>query len=64
MKRIKGNTDLNPPGNNIIEKCNRKRLGKKETEEFHTSVARGMFVTRRAIPDIHQTVALLSNRVK
>ena len=31
-------TALNPYGKNIFEKVNRRRLGKKETEELHTSV--------------------------
>ena len=64
MKIIKSNTALNPYGNNILKKGNRKRMGKKETEEFHNLVARGMFVAKRAIPDIHQMVAMLSMRVK
>ena len=64
MKISRSDTYLTPDGNNIFEKCNRKSLVKKETEEFHTSVARGMFVAKIAIPDIHQTVMVLSTRVK
>ena len=36
----------------------------KKTKYFHTSVARGTFVAKRARPEIHQTVAVLSTRVK
>ena len=64
MKRSISDTDLTSDGNNISEKDNRKIMGKKETEEFHTSVARGMFVVKISRPDIHQTVAVLSTRVK
>ena len=64
MKIIRNDTDLTPSRNDIFEKDSIKSLGKKETEEFHTSVARGMFVAKRAIPDIHQTVAVSSTRFK
>ena len=39
--------DLTPYGNNIFENGNRKRLGKKDTEELHNSVALGMFVAKK-----------------
>ena len=39
-------------------------MGKKETEEFHNSVAIGMFVAKIPRPDIHQMVAVSSIRVK
>ena len=64
MKISSSDTDLTPDGNNIFDKCNRKSLGKKETEEFHTSVAIGIVLDKRAIPDIHQTFAVLLKRVK
>ena len=37
---------------------------KKETAEFNTSVARVMFAAKRAIPDIHKTVVVLSMKDK
>ena len=64
MKISKSDTDSTPDRNNLFEKGNIKRMGKKESEEFHTSVARGIFLAKRAIPDIHQTFAVLSTRVK
>ena len=64
MKKSKGDTALTPYGNNIFEKGNTKSMAKKETVELHNSVARGMFVAKRVRPDIHQTVAVLSTRVK
>ena len=63
IKISKINTALTPDGNNIFEKGNIKRLGKKETEEFHASLSRGIFVVSRAIPDILQTVVVLSTMV-
>ena len=64
MKIGKSDTDLNPAGNIYFEKVNKKYLGKKETVWFHTSVERGMFVAKRAISDIHQTVAVFQTEVK
>ena len=48
----------------FLKKVKSKSLGKKETEEFHTSVARGMFVAKRLRPDIHQSVVVLSMNIK
>ena len=36
IKIRKSNTALTPARNNLFEKFNRKTLGKKETEQFHT----------------------------
>ena len=46
MKISKSDTTLIPDGNNIFEKVNSKRLGKK-IEEFRISVARGMFYSSK-----------------
>ena len=62
-KIIKSDTALNPAVNNIYGKGNSKKL-KKGTEEFHNSVARIMFVANREKLDIHQTVVVLSTRVR
>jgi len=34
-------------------------LPKKQAEEFHTMVAKGLFVCQRACPDIHTMIAAL-----
>ena len=47
MRISNSDTYLNPAGSIIFEKGNRKRLGKKETEELQTLVSRGMFVARK-----------------
>ena len=64
MRISRSDMALNPAGNNISEKGDIKRLGKKETEQFHTSVSRIMFIAKREGPYIHQTAAVLSTRVK
>ena len=57
-------TALHQSGDNLKKNVKVKGLLKKETEEFHTSVSRGMFVTNRAILDINQTVTVLSTMFK
>ena len=64
MKIIRSDTALTPAGNNLFEEGNSKRIGKKETTEFHNSVERGMFGAKIARPDINQTVAVFPTRVK
>ena len=61
---IKIYTALTPDGNTIFGNFNIKSLGKKETEDLYASVSRGMFLAKRARPDIHQMVAVLSIRIK
>jgi hypothetical protein len=39
-------------------------LDKQQAEEFHSIVAKGLFVCKRARPDIHPTIAFLCTRVK
>jgi len=39
-------------------------LPKKQAEEFHTIVAKGLFVCRRARPDIHTAIAALCMHVR
>jgi hypothetical protein len=40
------------------------KLTRTDAETFHTFVAKGLFVCKRARPDIHQVISLLSTRVK
>jgi hypothetical protein len=39
-------------------------LSKEQAEDFHTCVAKGLFLCKRARPDIHPTIAVLCTRVK
>ena len=52
-----------PAANNLFEKGKRKFLDKKRSEEYHTCVAKGLFLAKRARPDIHPAIAVLSTRV-
>ena len=42
----------------------RKKLNKQQAEIFHTTVAKGLFLAKRARPDIQTTIAYLCTRVK
>eukprot|EP00980_Cylindrotheca_fusiformis_P025029 scaffold12944_cov64-Cylindrotheca_fusiformis.AAC.1 len=50
-------TDIHstPAGNNLFEKGSGKLLEKQRQEAFHKSTAQGLFVSKRARPDIHPT---------
>ena len=54
------------PANENLFKVNEKspKLKKDKTEEFHTNVAKALFLCKRARPDIQPTVAFLCTRVK
>jgi hypothetical protein len=39
-------------------------LSKPQAEEFHTFVAKGLFLCKRAHPDLHTAIAVLCTRVK
>ena len=54
------------PANDNLFKVNEKspRLSREKAEEFHTTVARALFLSKRARPDIQPTVAFLCTRVK
>ena len=43
----------------MFEKGPNKLLERSRCEEFHTMTARGLFLTKRARPDIQQTIAVL-----
>ena len=40
------------------------KLGKQQSEDYHTFVAKGLFACKRARPDIHPAVSVLCTRVK
>lgn len=45
-------------------RANSPKLGKEKAEQFHTFVAKGLFVTKRARQDIQPAIAFLCTRVK
>ena len=59
-------TDLSqtPANEQLFDVGNGKRLTKDKSEEFHTTVAKGLFLSKRARPDVQPTVAFLCTRVQ
>jgi hypothetical protein len=59
-------TKSNYPWNNNLLKVDEKdpKLPKEKQELFRTFVAKGLFLCKRARPDIHPAIVFLSTRVK
>ena len=64
VKLSENDTMKTPGGSNLFEKGTGKLLEKDRKEEFHTVTARGLFMTKRARPDIQQTISVLCTRVQ
>jgi len=60
----KCDTALTPASKKLFEVGTGKDLDVSRKEMYHTYVAKAMFMSKRARPDIHQVVAFLSTRVK
>ena len=62
----KVSTGASTPANENLYKINERspKLNKTRAEEFHTTVAKALFVSKRARPDIQPTNAFLCTRVK
>ena len=54
---------ITPAGNNIFDNDNGKLLGKSQAEAFHTMVAKDLFLSNIARPDIHPMIDVLATRV-
>jgi hypothetical protein len=48
----------------LFSEGNGAKLDKARAEEFHTTVAKGLFLCKRARPDIQPSIAVLCTRVK
>ena len=57
-------TALSPAAENLFGEGPSKKLDDKRKETFHTWVAKGLFVAKRARPDIHPAIAVLCTRVR
>jgi hypothetical protein len=57
-------TAKTPAGHKLFNEGNGGLLNKERAELFHTMVAKGLFICKRARPDIQQPIALLCTRVK
>jgi len=53
-----------PAANNLFYKGIGKKLDNVKSEQFHTTVAKALFVAKRARPDILPTVSVLTTRVR
>ena len=53
-----------PGGNDLFERGKGKLLEKERNEEFHSVVAKGIFLGKRARPDIQTINSVLSTRIK
>ena len=56
-----------PASNDLFTVKSRKRskpLNQNKKKAFHTTVAKGLFLCKRARPDIQPTIAWLCSRVK
>ena len=52
-----------PAADDLLAKSAGKKLNKEMAKEFHTTVAKGLFVCKQAFLDIQPTVAVLCSRV-
>jgi hypothetical protein len=58
-------TAITPAGNHLFQvNLMAKKLSRKESDHFHHLVAKLLFLSKRARPDIQTAVAFLSTRVK
>ena len=67
VKLSEDDTAETPASDNLFTKATGKKarpLDKKRKEEFHTTVAKSLFLCKRARPDVQPTVAWLCSRVK
>ena len=58
------NTSASPAGEKLFEEGTGEALNKMEKEQFHTTVAKGLYISKRARPDIQLAVAVLCTRVQ
>ncbi|CAJ1950952.1 unnamed protein product [Cylindrotheca closterium] len=63
IKFNKDSKQETPAGNNLLEAGKGKLLSAEYCQIFHTTVARGLYVSKRACLDIHPTITILASRV-
>ena len=57
-------TQETPAGNDLLDTGRGEELDNEKREIFHSFVAKGLFLSKRARIDIHPTVSVLSTRVQ
>jgi hypothetical protein len=61
--KIKSTRDT-PAGEDLLSEGTGAKLDKARAELFHTIVAKGLFICKRARPDIHTAIAILCGRTQ
>ena len=64
IKFKEGQVATSPANEKIFTGGVGKQIDKARSETFHTFVAKGLFLSKRARPDIQQAIAVLTTRVK
>ncbi|CAJ1937203.1 unnamed protein product [Cylindrotheca closterium] len=64
VKFNKDSKQETPAGSNLLEAGKGKLLNAEYRQIFHTTVARGLYVSKRARLDIHQTITIVALRVR
>jgi len=62
-EEVKGKAST-PAVEDLFAESTGNKLSEERAEQFHTTVAKGLFLCKRARPDIHPTIAVLCTRVK
>ena len=55
---------MTPANKNLFNVDNSEKLDKTRAQQFHTTVAKELFISKRARPDIQPTIAILATRVQ
>ena len=64
VKFDKNTTQETPAGNDLLDTGRGEELDNEKREIFHSFVAKGLFLSKRARIDIHPTVSVLATRVQ
>jgi hypothetical protein len=64
VKFQKNEKAITPASENLFQEVKDDILSKEMAEEYHTFVAKALFLCKRARPDLHTTVAVLCTRVR
>ena len=64
VKLEKSDTTPTPAADDLLSGSTGDFLDKTRAEEIHTMVARGLFLCKRARPDVHPGIAVLCTQVQ
>ena len=60
----KGKTAMTPATSDLFNVGKGKMLNDDQQEVFHRFVAKGLFMSKRGQPDVHQVISVLCTRVQ